>query len=270
MANLWPLSLVRALDGNGNPINGAKMYFYATGTTTPATFYLDGAGLIAGSNPLVSDSAGMFAPVFLDVGQNYRVVLNSADDAATYFDVDPVVPSTSGGSGYTDENARDAIGAALRGTGINIVVNDGADTITIVLDTAHANSWSAKQDFGAGADITPATAPSTTEAGYLGAPQNLQNADYTTSMTDAGKHLYHTSGSAHTWTIDSNANVPYPIGTILTFVNESGAGNVTIAITSDTLRWTDSTGGRSLVANGTATAIKVTSTAWRLTGDGIS
>ncbi len=38
---------------------------------------------------------------------------------------------------YTDENARDAIGAALtNGTGITITVNDGSDTITIAIDTA--------------------------------------------------------------------------------------------------------------------------------------
>lgn len=37
-----------------------------------------------------------------------------------------------GGSAYTDEMARDAIGAALvEGTGIDITVNDGSDTITI-------------------------------------------------------------------------------------------------------------------------------------------
>ena len=39
----------------------------------------------------------------------------------------PTIPTQ-----YTDENARDAIGAALvAGAGINITVNDGGDTITI-------------------------------------------------------------------------------------------------------------------------------------------
>jgi hypothetical protein len=89
-------------------------------------------------------------------------------------------------------------------------------------------------------------------------------------MSDAGKTLYHTSASTHTWTIDSNANVAYPIGTIIGFSNENGGGNVTIAITSDTLRWGSSTGSRTLAANGTATAQKMTSTSWRLTGDGIT
>lgn len=124
--------------------------------------------------------------------------------------------------------------------------------------------------FANGATLTPTATPATNEVGYLGAPQNIQNGTYTTVMADAGKHLYHTSGSAHTWTIDSNANVAYPIGTILTFINENGGGNVTLAITSDTLRWASSTGSRTLAANGTASAIKVASTTWRLTGDGIT
>jgi hypothetical protein len=42
------------------------------------------------------------------------------------------VDAAVAGGGYTDEMARDAIGAALvAGTGITITVNDGADTITI-------------------------------------------------------------------------------------------------------------------------------------------
>ena len=36
--------------------------------------------------------------------------------------------------------------------------------------------------------------------------------------------------------IDSNANVAYPVGTPITFVNQNGAGVVTISITSDTIR----------------------------------
>ena len=43
---------------------------------------------------------------------------------------DTITISSSGG--YTDEQARDAIAAALvAGTGVTITVNDGADTITI-------------------------------------------------------------------------------------------------------------------------------------------
>lgn len=67
--------------------------------------------------------------------------------------------------------------------------------------------------------------------------QNSQSAAYTTVLTDAGKHIYHPSAdtTARTFTIDSNANVAYPIGTAITFVNDTSAGTLTIAITSDTL-----------------------------------
>ena len=95
-------------------------------------------------------------------------------------------------------------------------------------------------------------------------PQNAQGASYTTVLSDAGKHLYHTSGSAHTYTIDSNANVAYPVGTTLTFIN-NGTGVVTIAITSDTLMLagTTTTGSRTLTGpNAVATAIKIVSTNW--------
>jgi hypothetical protein len=120
------------------------------------------------------------------------------------------------------------------------------------------------------ATLTASGTPVTNSLGYLGAPQNQQDANYTLVMSDSGKHLYHTSGTGHTWTIPANSSVAFPIGTILTFVNENGAANVTIAITTDTLRWGASTGSRTLAQNGTCSAVKVTSTSWRLTGDGIT
>lgn len=121
-----------------------------------------------------------------------------------------------------------------------------------------------------GANITPAAAPATNAVGYLGAPQMSDQDDYTLVMGDAGKHYYHVSGSTHTLTIPANASVAFPIGTIIAGVNEDGGGDLTIAITSDTLRWTDQTGSRTVAENGTFSLIKVTSTVWRLTGDGIT
>ena len=104
--------------------------------------------------------------------------------------------------------------------------------------------------------------------------QNSKSAAYTTVLTDAGKHIYHPSSdtTARTWTIDSNANVAYPIGTVLTFVNDTSAGTITIAITSDTLvmAGTWSTGSRTLADNWIATALKVTSTRWQISWTNLS
>ena len=125
-------------------------------------------------------------------------------------------------------------------------------------------------DVASGLGLTDPTltvsTPTTTSVGYLGLPQNTQNANYTTVMADSGKHIYHSDASAYTWTIDSNVNVAYPIGTTLTFVND-GSGAITIAITSDTLQFGSSTGSRTLAQYGMATAVKVTSTKWYINGN---
>jgi hypothetical protein len=160
-------------------------------------------------------------------------------------------------------------GRTITGTANEITVTNGdgvAGAPTLSLPAAL--TFSGKTITGG--SLTPEPTPTATAIGYLGSPINTQNAAYTTVMSDAGKTLYHTDAGTHTWTIDSNANVAYPIGTQIGFSNESGGGNVTIAITSDTLRWGSSTGSRTLAANGSAVAQKMTSTAWRLTGDGIS
>lgn len=111
-------------------------------------------------------------------------------------------------------------------------------------------------------------------AGFLEIPQNSKSANYTTVLSDSGKHIYHPSAdtTARTWTIDSNANVAYPIGTAITFDNDTSAGVITLAITTDTLVWLPSgvTGSRSIAAGGQATALKVTATRWHLTGVGIT
>ena len=115
-----------------------------------------------------------------------------------------------------------------------------------------------------------ATATSTAASlGYLGIPQNSQAANYTTVIGDAGKHIYVTATS--TITIDSNANVAYPIGTTIDFIAATGA-TVTIAITTDTmyLAGTGTTGSRTLAAFGMATAVKVTATSWFISGYGLT
>jgi len=103
-------------------------------------------------------------------------------------------------------------------------------------------------------------------------PQNSQSANYTTVLGDAGKHLLHpaSDNNARTFTIDSNANVPHVLGTLLTFVNKVNV--LTLAITADTLTQagTGSTGSRALAANGVANALKIGTTEWLIWGTGLS
>lgn len=105
-------------------------------------------------------------------------------------------------------------------------------------------------------------------------PQNSQSAGYTLVLSDGGKHILHpsTDTTPRTFTIPANASVAFPLGTAITIVNQNGAGTITIAITSDTMRLAGAgtTGSRTLAANGIATALKIASTEWIISGTGLS
>ena len=96
----------------------------------------------------------------------------------------------------------------------------------------------------------------------------------TFDATDANKAFLHPSAdtTARTWTIPANGTVAYPLFTALTFINQDSAGVLSIAITTDTMRLAGAgtTGTRTLAANGIATAIKVTSTEWLISGTGLT
>ena len=111
------------------------------------------------------------------------------------------------------------------------------------------------------------------DVGYRNIPQNSQSAAYTLVLADAGKHIFHPVGdnNARTFTIPANSSVAYPVGTAITFINMAAA-NVTIAITSDTMYLSSAgtTGSRTLAQYGSATAIKITSTNWLISGSGLT
>jgi hypothetical protein len=125
----------------------------------------------------------------------------------------------------------------------------------------------------ASGNLTSCTADGTNEVGFKNIPQNSQSAAYTLVLADAGKHIFHPSGDANarTFTIPANSSVAYPIGTAVTFINMTSQV-VTIAITTDTMYLSSAgtTGSRSLAQYGSATAIKMTSTTWLISGSGLT
>ena len=121
--------------------------------------------------------------------------------------------------------------------------------------------------------LSSCTVDGTDAVGFRNIPINSKSAAYTTILSDAGKVIFHpsTDANARTFTIDSNGNVAYPIGTAITFINMTSQV-VTIAITSDTMYLSSAgtTGSRSLAQYGSATAIKMTSTTWLISGSGLT
>jgi hypothetical protein len=121
--------------------------------------------------------------------------------------------------------------------------------------------------------LSGCTVDGTNSVGFRNIPQNSQSAAYTLVLADAGKHIFHpsTDANARTFTIPANSSVAYPIGTAITFINMTSQV-VTIAITTDTMYLSSAgtTGSRSLAQYGSATAIKMTSTTWLISGSALT
>lgn len=197
-------------------------------------------------------------------------------------------PSTSAGT----VTSVAALTLGTTGTDVSSTVANSTTTpvITLNIPTASASNrgalsstdWSTfngKYSTG-GALGTPSsgtlsscTVDGTNGVGYINIPQNSQSAAYTLVAADAGKHIFHpsTDATARTFTIPANGSVAYPIGTAISFVNMTSQV-VSIAITTDTmyLAGTGTTGTRSLAQYGTATALKMTSTTWIISGAGLT
>lgn len=78
--------------------------------------------------------------------------------------------------------------------------------------------------------------------------------------------------TARTWTIPANGSVAFPVDAQLELINQNGAGAITVAITTDTMRLASAgtTGSRTLAANGVAWARKIAATEWLIWGFGLT
>jgi len=152
---------------------------------------------------------------------------------------------------------------------------DGSSGQPLVTNGSGTLSFSAAPALGtpASGTLSNCTVDGTNSVGFLNIPQNSQSASYTLVLADAGKHIYHpsTDANARTYTIPANSSVAYPIGTAITFINMTSQV-VTIAINTDTMYLSSAgtTGSRSLAQYGSATAIKMTSTTWLISGSGLT
>ena len=161
------------------------------------------------------------------------------------------------------------IGTGLSGTSFNgsapvtiaidssVVTLSGSQNLTNKIVTGIANT----------STINDGTANSYT-IGFKAIPQSGTSSG-NLALTDAGKHVYVSSGV----TVPPNSTAPFEIGTVITIVNSSGAASLTITQGSGvTLRLsgTASTGNRTLAAYGLCSCIKVATDIWYISGSGLT
>ena len=244
---------------------------YSTGARLRASSAANGANYMEG---LVTSYGG--TTLTMDVSRT--------GGSGTYADWNLNLAGDPGldGSGIGDVTAASAFGADNRmirsdGTGkgvqaSGVAIDDGNNisgvsnlTTSGVIELGHASDTTLSRE-SAGV-IAVEGVPL-----YSHIPQNSQSGPYTLVLADAQKHILHpaSDNNPRTFTIPANASVAFPIGTVITFINK--VNTVTIAITSDTMTWAGYgiTGSRALAENGVATAVKIASTEWVITGSGLS
>ena len=98
MSDLISFNPVRALDANGNPVAGARAFFYLSGTTEPATVFADPEETTPHPVPLEADAEGIFPPVYR-AGRTLKVdVQTSGGDTLSGFPIDPVLTVPASGA----------------------------------------------------------------------------------------------------------------------------------------------------------------------------
>jgi len=260
---------------------GATSSQYAIIIASPASVNITITAPASSKTYVVLNTSGTYTVTFKASGQT-GVVLAANERCSLAFNgtdfvkispsvVSGVVPVASGGtnastasiSSFNNITGYTASGATGT-TSTNLVFSTSPTITTPTLVTPVLGTPSS-------GTLSNCTIDGTNSAGYLNIPQNAQTGNYTTVLSDAGKHIYHAAGAgAATYTIAANASVAYPIGTVISFVNLSSTA-IGIA-NSDTMYWGyfGTAGSRTLGQYGVANALKVASTTWIITGTALT
>jgi len=279
---------------------GASTYNFATGATLTATtkaINIGGGGVSGSTTNIALGSINSVSGALGTITHYGNTTLSSGSltfsgdmsraawttSGIRHVSVSAVLTDTTStgtvANAYTNNFGGNTIAASNAVTYTNygtVFLNDPAAGTNVTITNAYSLITAGNVKLGstgtgtiAAVAATATTSSTAASVGYMGMPQQSKSSAYTTVIGDAGKHIYVTATA--TITIDSNANVAYPIGTTIAFIAAAGA-TVTIAITSDTmyLGGTGTTGSRTLAAYGMATAVKVTSTTWFINGAGLT
>ncbi len=142
----WALdnALVRITDANGDSINGAKLYIFAAGTTTPSTIYSTNAlsAILTRSNPVVADSGGLIAECWLAAG-SYKLRYTDADDGTIQEIDEYVVPD------ITAQNSLPPLPVAAKTSDYTILDTDDGAVIAVDASSAPGSLVTINADGGA-------------------------------------------------------------------------------------------------------------------------
>jgi hypothetical protein len=233
-------------------------YFVFSGLLTANVNYQLPTG-IGGQWALLNITTGAFTVTFSSAGGGTSLLLPRSSIINVRSDGTNIFTYAAASGANADITSLNALAANITGTGLVVL----ATSPTLTTPNVGVATGSA----AAG----PATASG---LGYMGAPVNTQNANYTLALSDEGEMIYHTSASAHAYTIPPNASVALPIGTVVLIENEVAGGVVTVTRgAAVSLFWRGNSvtsADRALAANGSCAIKKVATDTWSITGIGLT
>ena len=279
--NVNTASTIVARDASGN-FSAGTITASLTGNASTATTVTTNANLTGDVTSVGNATTLTNAPVIAKVLTGY--VSGSGTVAATDSILQAVQKLNGNNALKADLASPTFTGTPTLPTGTIATTQTAADSSTKVATTAFVTTADNLKANLASPTFTgtvttstitgsPSAATTTNGAngiGYMGLPQNgATTGAYGVVAADAGTHIYSTA--TRTITIPANATIAMPVGSTVVFVAATGA-TVTIAITTDTmyLAGTGTTGNRILAAFGMATAVKITSTSWIISGNGLT
>jgi hypothetical protein len=104
------------------PSSGAKLFFYATGTSTFKSTFTDATGSTANTNPVIANANGVFPAIFFN--GSFNVSLKDSNDVQIWT-ADPVI---SNALGYIYETTLDLISSEQAASANDIVESQGYTT----------------------------------------------------------------------------------------------------------------------------------------------
>ena len=167
MAQLFADPFFTALDADGAPISGARLNFYVSGTSTRQDSYSDGELGVVHANPVVADSAGRFAPIYL-ARRRYKVVLTDAAGVVIKT-IDPVDNEAD----VSDRRVKPA-GDSTRARPLAAHLSDRPNVLDWIPVAEHAAIRDGTTDYDAHGDIVAAigeTAPTSNDGGTIYFPR---------------------------------------------------------------------------------------------------
>ena len=103
--------------------------------------------------------------------------------------------------------------------------------------------------------------------GYRGSPVTIRNATASFDLTDSGETIRKSNTTAYTWTIEPDATVDFPIGTVIILQHDSTAGDITVARGAGVALVNGTTDANQTITAGNSASIqKMAANRWRYRG----